>query len=152
MRSDVQQADRFWQGMLQQVARCMGKQDLPTVPGADNAGGPMHIQPHIALGRYGWLAGVQPYAHPHRHAFWPDVGEEGSLDSYGRRNRIAGARKGYKEGIPLCVDLVAVPLLECLTEELPAFRQEAGVAVAELLMEACRSLDVGEEQCDRSSW
>ena len=62
------------------------------------------------------------------------------------------ARKDHKEGVALCIHLVAVELDECSTQELPAFRLEAGVLLAKLLLEARRSLDVGEEQRDYSGW
>lgn len=78
------------------------------------------------------------------------MGEEGTLSSHHRRDSIGGARKGYKKGITLCVDLVTTPLPECETQELATIFQEAGVALTKLLEKVRRSLDVSKEQGDRS--
>ena len=56
---------------------------------------------------------MQSHAHPHRHAFWPDMGEEGMLGSHRSRDRIGGTRKGYEEGIALRIHLVTMELAEC---------------------------------------
>jgi hypothetical protein len=50
----------------------------------------------------------------------------------------------------LCVNLMPVPLLENSTQQLPVLFQQIGVAVAQLLEQARGSLDISEEQRNRS--
>src|SRR6266571_3001679 len=91
-------------------------------------------------------------AHPYGHAFGPGMPGQGPLDSHGCRDGIGGTRKGDEKGIPLGVDLVAVPLPERRAQQPPTLRQYADVALAQLLQEARRALHVSEEQRDGSCW
>src|SRR6266702_7614963 len=103
MRADIAQAHSFWQGMLHQIARGLGEQDLPAMPSAHDAGRLMHVQSHVARSRTLQLTSVQAHAHLHRHAFWPGMGAEGTLTS-------DRCRKGHEERIPLRVNLKATEL------------------------------------------
>src|SRR5436305_5129830 len=78
------------------------------------------------------------------------MGEEGALGGNCRRDGIAGARKGDKEGVALGIDLVAMVSLKGATQQGPALSEHLGVLRAQVLHEARRSLDIGEEQRDGS--
>src|SRR6266851_9570283 len=136
--------------MLHQLACGLGEQDLPSVPGAHDAGGVMDIQAHIAFGGEFRLARVQAHADTYRHTCWPDVAGESPLGGHSRREGIGGTSKGDEEGIALRVDLVPVILVERRAQQVPRLHQQAGVAVAHLLEEVRGSLDIAEEQRDRS--
>src|SRR6266699_4995767 len=138
--------------MLHQITRRLGKQPLATVSSTHNASGVMHVQAHIALRNKNWFTRMQPHAYPHHHAFWPGKGEEGTLSGHRRQDRIGGACKGHKKSVTLRVHLTTVPLVENATQKLSALRQHVGKTLAQLLEQARRSLDVGEEQGDGSCW
>src|SRR6266571_233534 len=150
VRAYLSQAHSLWQGMLHQIARGLGEQDLSAVTSAHDACGPMHVQADVALSRMLRLAGVQAHAHLYRHSFRPGMGAEGTLTSDRCRDGIGGARKGHEERIPLRVDLVTMEFEERGTQEGAAHFQEASVALTHLLEQARRALDIGEEQGDGS--
>src|SRR3989442_16004914 len=107
MRSYVNQTHPLWQCMLHQVAGHLREEYLSAMPGTHDAGGVMHVHAHIALRSKNWFARMQPHAYPHRHAFWPGMGEEGTLSGHRRRGTIGGACKGHKKSITLRVDFMA---------------------------------------------
>src|SRR5438128_73436 len=104
--------------------------------GAHDAGGVMHVQSNVAIRRELWLARMQTYAHPDRHALGPGMAHQGTLDSHCCRNRIGGTSKSDKESVTLGVNLLAVILRERCAQQVPALRQHAGVPIAQLLQEA----------------
>jgi hypothetical protein len=69
-----------------------------------------------------------------------------SLD--GREDRVASAREGDEERIPLRVDLVTSVRSERLAQQPLMFRKHLSVALAQLLEQPRRSLDVGEQEGD----
>jgi len=72
----------------------------------------------------------------------------GLLHLHGCTDGIGGASEGHEEGISLRVDLVAATRLERGTQEGPTLCQHVGVALAQLLQQLGRPLDVAEEQRD----
>ena len=66
------------------------------------------------------------------------------LRHYGRRDGVRGALEGDEKPVPCRVDLVAIPRLECLTQQSPVLRQHIGVTVAQALEKACGVLDVAK--------
>ena len=56
--------------------------------------------------------------------------------------------KATKKGVALGVDLDAAVAGEGLPEDAPVLGERVGVGVAELVQQACRALDVGEEEGD----
>ena len=88
--------------------------------------------------------------HPHLDldAVGPVVGEEGLLTLDRGEKRIACARKSDEEGVALSVDLVAPMGHERSTKEAPMIGENLRIALAQLLDEPCRPLDVGEEERD----
>ena len=54
--------------------------------------------------------------------------------------------EGDKEGVALGIDLVAVVPLKGATQQGPALTKHLGVLCAQVLHEARRAFDIGEEQ------
>jgi hypothetical protein len=83
---------------------------------------------------------------PHSHA---DGGRFERFASLRRgRDRVGCPRERDEERIPLRVDLDAGVALEGVSQRLAVRGEEIGVAVAVLLEEPRRALDVGEEEGD----
>ena len=80
---------------------------------------------------------MQPHAYAERHTLRPGMGGEGALGSYRGGERITGASKDGKNGIPLRIDLVALLSLENASQQCTARGQQLAVAIAELLEQLC---------------
>ncbi len=118
--------------------------------GATNARGTVHVEAHVADSAAKRLAGMQPHPHPQRCAIRPGALRESLLRRDSRPYCISGPRECHKEGVPLSIDLLAVPFCERIPEKAAVFLQDLSVpAVAEALEERGGPLDVGEEEGDR---
>ncbi len=135
--------------MLHQLPRRLGQQHLPTVPGAHDPRRVVYIDTHVTFGNRRGLTGMQAHTDMHLHAIRPGVSGKSALRGYRRRDSIRGTSKHHEEGIPLRIHLVAMPVLENATQQLPALRQHIGIALAQALQQARRPLDIGEKQRDR---
>src|SRR6266571_3453295 len=65
---------------------------------------------------------------------------------------IGGTGKDHEESVALGVHDVPVPLSECCAQDLAALRQHTGVAITQLRQQTCGSVDIGEQQRDRTRW
>jgi len=72
-----------------------------------------------------WVAPAQPAAMEVVNPF-----DQSVLASHRRRYSIGCASEGDEEGIPLGVNLVAVPLLKCCTQQTTRLGEYGGVAIA----------------------
>ncbi len=86
---------------LEEAARRLGEDDLPSVRGGGDARSAVDVDADVALVRHDRLAGVEPHAYADRAALEraPRLGGGG--------NGVGGARKRDEEGIALGVDLDA---------------------------------------------
>jgi hypothetical protein len=105
----------------------------------------MNVETDVALVGQLWLAGVK--AHPQAYR---SVGQRTTGFVCGG-NRGAGAGESDEEGVPLGVDFDAVVACDRCADEAPVFGESSGILVAELLEQARRALDVGEEEGDRAA-
>src|SRR2546421_2555989 len=144
----IAQAHWGWQFLLEQLARALGKQDLPAMASAHDAGSAMHIQTHVAVRGTLWFTGVQAHAHAHKHVLRPGMRGEGALHLHRCTDRLAGASEGHEEAISLRVDLVAAARMERGTHQGSILLQHVGVALAQVLKQPGRPLDVAEEERD----
>jgi hypothetical protein len=129
---------------IEQVARRLREQDLTAMACAGDSCAAVDVHPHVVLfGEHG-LAGVKAHAHPNR------AGAERILAGLRGGNGVRGTREGDEEGVPLRVDLDAAVPLERFAECAPMLGEHVGVVLAELVQEPGRTLDVGEEEGDRS--
>jgi hypothetical protein len=70
------------------------------------------------------------------------------LDVDGCSDRVAGARKGEEERVPLPVDLDTVRRDECAPDDAPMLDEQIGVALAEPPEQVGRLFDVREGERD----
>ena len=112
----------------------------------------MHIQADVVSSGKLRLARMQAHAHSHGYTLGPKMGSKGTLGVYGGFEGIGGARKSHEEAIPLRIHLVAVPPLEACSQQALAPGEDTGVALAQLLQQACGAFDVAEEHRHGSCW
>jgi hypothetical protein len=72
------------------------------------------------------------------------VGGQGALNVHHRGDSLCGAGECHEEGIPLGVDLAAVPFGEGIPEDIPLVSQQGCVLVAQSIQQLCRAFDVSE--------
>jgi hypothetical protein len=74
------------------------------------------------------------------------------LPGHGRRHRVAGLREGDKESIAFGANLAAPKLSEGGSKQPPMRSQDLDIVVAQPLKQLGGTLDVGEQQGNRSGW
>jgi hypothetical protein len=109
----------------------------------------MHANSVVADLAHRRLAGVHPHADPTLDAVGPGVARERALAVDRRLDPVARTGERDEERVALGADLVAVVRDERLTEEPAMVGQQLAVPLAELLEQARRALDVGEEHRHR---
>ena len=107
-----------------------------------NARGPVHVHAGIPLRPHDRLACVKAHAHAYRAR-----GQLCLRLSRGSRGP-ASIREGDEEGVPLGVHLDATVASECLANDAALLGQRVHITLAQLLEQARRSFDVGEEEGD----
>ena len=121
-------------------------EDLVPVRERRDACSAVDVLADVALFGHGRRAGMQPHAHPDRSR-----GEPLACRLCGRR-RSSRCRKRDEEGVALRVDLDTAVRGRGPAHDVPVLRERLGVARRpELVQQARRALDVGEEERDRSS-
>ena len=120
-------------------------EDLVPVRERGDARAAVDVLAHVTLLGYGRRAGVQPHAHADRSRLEPLARR-----LRGRR-RSSRCRERDEERVALRVDLDAAVRGRRLAHDAPVLRERVGVARRpELVQQARRALDVGEEERDRS--
>ena len=127
---------------LQEPARGLGEDDLPSVRGRGDARGPMNVDPDVTLVGHEWLTRVDAHAYANRAA----VERVPRLVCGG--NGVSGAGERDEEGIALGVHFDALVSRERLPQDSSMLVEQIGVAPPVLLQESCRALDVREEEGD----
>ena len=112
----------------------------------------MHIQPEIFVADQRCLARVQPDADADRAAVRPLVRVQALLDGGRAGTRLQSAPEHDEEGITLGPKLVAAVGGERLALDRVMGEKDVRVALAELLDQPRRSLDIAEKECDRAGW
>ncbi len=128
---------------VEELSRRLGDHDLAAVTGARDPRALVDVEADIALAGHGRLAGVDPDPNPHGSAV------ERGLAFCSRGHGVGRAREGYEERIALGVDLDAVVPRERVAEHPAVLGEDVRVAVTDLLEQARRPFDVGEEERDR---
>ena len=121
------------------VGRRPREQHLAPVPGRRDAGGTVHVDARVPLGRAQGRPRVQPHAHAHRAAGQPQ------LRLHRRRHRVAGPWEHDEKGIALGVDLHAGVARERLSEDPAVLGQHIRIAISVLLHQPGRAVDVGKQ-------
>ncbi len=136
--------------VLEQRLGGLGEEDLAAVAGRPDARRAVDRKARVpAVGR-DRLPCVEPHPHPDRCAVGPLVGGKGELALDGGEQCVPRARERDEERVALRVDLVAVVGCEGLPQQALVIGEHLPVAVAELLDEPGRSLDVREQEGDRT--
>ena len=95
---------------------------------------------------------MQAHPDPHLGAPRPFVLCERALSFDRCPHGVLRAREREEERVALRVDLAARRRLEGAAQEPPLVGQHLPVVVAELLQQARRALDVGEQERDGAAW
>ena len=122
------------------AARVVREHDLAAVPDAPDPCREMDVDPDVALAGRDGRSRVD--ADPHAHG--PRLEPLASLAR--RRERLVRRAEDVEERVALRVDLRAAVPLERLPQDAPVLAEHGRVAVAELVQELGRALDVGEEE------
>ena len=123
-------------------------EDLPAVACRADPGGAMDVQPDVPALRARRLARVDADPNAQRRGGGPDVRGERPLGADRGLCGVAGARECDEELVAAAVDLMAAVPGDRLAHEPAMVGHDRRVLVAELLHEARRVLDVGEEEGD----
>ncbi len=129
-------------------ARRVREQDVAALPRGAEPRRADDVETEVALAADGRLAGVQPHPDEDGAALRPVVSGVGALHLHRGLDRVAGAREGEEERVPLRVDLDAAALGERVAHQPTVVGEDAVVAVTELLQERRRALDVAEDERD----
>ncbi|HEY3522419.1 MAG TPA: hypothetical protein VGK63_01845 [Candidatus Limnocylindrales bacterium] len=96
------------------------------------------------------LAAVDPHPDAHLAVVRPGVLRERELGVEGGGDRVRGALEGREHGIALAVDLDAVPAVDGRADQVAMLVEHARKGRPQHLGQSRRSLDVGEQERDRS--
>ena len=129
---------------LDQIVRRLREHDLSAVCCAHDPGRDVHVDADVVPVRDERLAGVQADAHAYR-----SVRERG-LRIDGCVHSVARALERDEERISLRVNLDTAVASEDVTQQTLVRGEDVGVAIAQLLEQLCRPLDVTEEKGDRA--
>ena len=121
-----------------EVAGGLGEQHLTAVPGSADPCGPRHVEPDVSRLSDPRLTRVEADAH-----LEPVLG---ALDLHSRCDRVRRPRERGEERLALRVDLAPVVPFERGADDPVVLRERRVVVVAELLEQARRSFDIGEEE------
>jgi hypothetical protein len=108
----------------------------------------MHAEAEVALLGDRGLARVHAHADAQRRTCRPLVSVQRALGCGCGCNGVLGPLEGDEEGVALGVDLLASVLFEGRSQEPVMVGTRFAVTLAQLLEQASRSLDVGEEEGD----
>ena len=130
--------------VLQELAGGVRDDDLAAVPCSADPGGAVDVDAYVPLFRGNRRSRMEAHAHADRPA------GERLLSARSRRDSADRRRECVEEGVALGVDLDTVVSGERVSQGAPVVGEDRGIAVAMLLDQPRRALDVGEEQRDRA--
>jgi hypothetical protein len=128
-----------------ELSRRLRDQDLAAVTSGRDPRGAVDVEADVAFVRQERLAGVHTDAHADQRR------GERVASVRGGRKRIGRPWECDEEGVALRVHLDAAVALERLPQQPAVLREGVGVRVAELVQQARRALDVGEEEGDSAT-
>jgi hypothetical protein len=132
-----------------EARRPLRQQDLAAVGGAHDARRSVHVQTRVQVVCHHRLACMEADAHADRLCR-PPVADQRPLPGRRRCDRLADRLKGEKETVPLHLHLHPAALREGLPQQRTVHGQCLHVPLPpELLQQARRPLDVGEQQGHR---
>ena len=123
-------------------------EDLPAVAGRADPGGPMDVDPRVAVLREERLAGVDAHADADVVPLGPLVLDEGALCRHRRRGCRVRVGEDGEELVAVRVDLVPSVRRHGFPEDAALVRQDLRIRQAGLVHEAGRPLDVAQQEAD----
>jgi hypothetical protein len=127
----------------------VGDDDLAGGGRGGDPGGPVHVDAAVVVPAKGALAGVQAHPDPHREPGRPAVAGQAALGVHRGPDRPHRAGEGGEERVALGADLdPAVP--DRPAQDGRVLVAHRPVAVAQVLEQPGRTLDVGEQEGHRS--
>jgi hypothetical protein len=131
-----------------QRPRRLREQNLAAVACGADAGGTHDVHPEVALLAHDRLSRMQTHPYLHLRSVRPCVRRELALGGHRSPHGVFRAWEREEERIALCIDLLAARSMQLLAEDAPVIAVNLLVAVAQLLEEPSRALDVREVQGD----
>jgi hypothetical protein len=122
------------------------------MPGCTDPGGTVNGKTRVLVTVSHGLSGVNPHSNLDLYALRPSVRKERQLRLNGSEHRVARAREGHEKRVPLSVDLVTAMSGECCPQEALVVGEHERVAIAQLLDQTRRPLNVREEKRDSPAW
>src|ERR671919_775706 len=136
--------------VLNQLLRGSRQQDLPPVSGVPDPGRAMNVEADVSVADPGALTRVQPDPDPDIGAARPGMAGQLPLDVDGCPDgRSRGSEHG-EERVALGIDDLAPLPRQRLAKDVAVLREERGVPVSQLPQEQRGTLDIGEQERDRS--
>ena len=123
-----------------EVARRLRQEHLPAVPGGGDPRRAVDVHPDVALVGHDRLARVEPHPDADRPV------AERRLPVGGGGERVGGAREGDEERVALRVHLDAAVPRKGVAQHAAVLAQQLRVALAVLVQQPRRALDVREEE------
>ena len=111
-------------------------------------GRPVHVDAAVVVPAQGPLAGVQAHPDPHREPGRPPVAGQAPLGGHRGPDRRHRAGERREEGIAFGADLDPVAVPDRLAQDRRVLVAHRPVAVAQVLQQPGRALDVGEQEGD----
>jgi hypothetical protein len=134
---------------LQELACRVREKHLSTVGDHPDPRRTMQTETLLADDR---LVRVNSHADKHLDALRPCVLGQGALCKHSRAECPVGPLEREEERVALVVDLAAALLLDGFPQDSVMLSQGGGIALAQLLQELSRALDVGEEERNCAGW
>ncbi|MGB3717048.1 MAG: hypothetical protein WA996_21725 [Candidatus Promineifilaceae bacterium] len=113
-----------------------------------DAGRPVVVDAHVVFFHQPRFAGMQPHAHPHPDPFGPGIPGHGPLYAGHSADGFSSFGEGGEEGVALGRDLLTVPAVDSLADDLVVAGQQISILISQLLQQPGRAFDIGEEKGD----
>ncbi len=137
------------QGVRGQSASGLGKQNLAAVPGRADSCGPVDISTRVAIASDDRFAGMQAHSHPQHNPLWPGMPRQCPLSLDCGQDRVLRALEDEEEAFPLVLIYVSARYLNDFPDQSPVIcKHLLPSSIAQVLGQTCRSLDIGEEECN----
>jgi hypothetical protein len=120
------------------------------MPRSRDARRPVHVEADVAVATELSLAGVEAHPHTNPAAIRPALVGKTALRIDRRSHGVCGGSEDGEEGITLCAYLDAVVVGECPAGDDRVTFEQARVPVAQLLQQASRAFNVGEQERHRA--
>ena len=150
MLAEVAERGSLQFGVLEHGGSGERDEHLASVRRGHDARGAVHPEPVVPLLGHGGFGCVDAHSHAKSVSGRPFVRSQTMLavDRFG--GRLVGAREREEKRVALPVDLLAAVLANRLAQDFPVVCEDLSVSLPETLQQLGRTLDVREQEGDRS--